>query len=206
MNESTYTSPEQAFSTLLQHFWAVRADDDEPWQQWERFCQTKPKGAAELMAGVDAFAADPPSSGIAQLVSREGFISLRHPDGTAFSETEQSDWLQTFAGYVRSVYDRARSSPSAVLADAMHRFWLLPAEPPEAAWSEYARAQPAEANALLERLEAVAADPPADFVQILQTWGGIRLDRDDAQTYADWLRAQLTALRAAAPGSPASGP
>ena len=201
MNESIYANPEQAFSTLLQQFWSQRSTDDEPWQEWERYCQTKPKGAADLMAGVDAFAADPPSSGIAQLVSREGFISLRHPDGTAFTDAEQVDWLHTFAGYVRSVYDRARNSPSAVLADAMHRLWLLPSEPPDEAWAEFARTQPTEANALRQRLEAIAADPPADFVQILQTWGGVHLNEDDEQAYVDWFRAQLAARRAgASPG------
>jgi hypothetical protein len=196
MSESVYASPEQAFSALLTHFWADRTNDDEPWQQWERYCQTTPEGAHQLMAGVEAFAADPPSGGIARLASRDGFISLRHRDGTAYTDAEQTEWLRTFAGYVRSVYDRARDSPPAVLADAMHRFWLLPSEPPEEAWAEFARRRPAEAHALLERLEAIAADPPEGFAGILKTWGGIRLP--DEQAYVDWFRAQLEARRLSA--------
>jgi len=205
MSDSPYASPEEAFRTLLQHFWAERMDDASPLLEWEQFARSRPEPARFLLEGLGHVAEDPPDD-LAAILSREGHIPLYHADNTPYSREEQVEWLRDFAARVRAAYERARSSADAVLADTLHRFWLMPAgTPPAEAWSEFAREHPADAAALLRRLEAIAADPPEALASIVQTWGNVRLyangEPAPPEQYVDWLRAELDSLRAVTPGA-----
>jgi hypothetical protein len=101
-------------------------------------------------------------------------------------------------------------SPREALRRLLYHFWAEHTDDEAfARWTSYVAEAPDQAALLLDDLEKVLQDPPADLVELLQQDGEVYLEQPDGEpeplgAHVDWLRSRTARLREIYLGSASS--